>query len=191
MGRLFLFIPRSRRSNDYFGEFVYNYFNMELRLANALGTQFIRRIYTSPCACGKKNFKKFPLYNKRGTKDFKIRQSKNPHPEVPIHHYGVRPTGVAHRGQFSPIEGLIPQLVVPDLTGFKLQPYVSHRAEEISRPRLTPEELFGLVYVPKISEDFTNSKLGPDNEPLEPSPEEKLSPEEARARALQVNSDIV
>jgi len=164
---------------------------MERKLVSVFGTQFVRNISTSPCACGKKNFKKFPLYNKRGTRDFKAKQAKNPHPEVPIHHYGVRPIGVSNRGLFEPIDSLIPELVVPDLTGFKLRPYVSHRAEEISTPKLTPEELFGLIYAPKISEDFNNGKLGPNNEPLEPSAEEKLTAEEARARALRVNSDVV
>jgi len=93
---------------------------MERKLVSVFGTQFVRNISTSPCACGKKNFKKFPLYNKRGTRDFKAKQAKNPHPEVPIHHYGVRPIGVSNRGLFEPIDSLIPELVVPDLTGFKV-----------------------------------------------------------------------
>jgi len=164
---------------------------MELRLASTFGTQFIRSISTSSCACGKRNFKKFPLYNKRGSREFKAQQTKNPHPEVPIHHYGVRPIGVANRGLFQPIESMIPEMIVPDLTGFKLLPYVSHRAEEISTPKLTPEELFGMVYAPKISDDFNSGKLGLNNEPLEPSAEERLTAEEARTRALQVNSDVV
>ena len=56
---------------------------------------------------------------------------------------------------------------------------------------MTPEELFGAVYVPKITEDFKQGKLGPDNLSLEPSPEEKLSAEEAKERALRINTDII
>ena len=59
------------------------------------------------------------------------------------------------------------------------------------QPPLTPEELFGAVYVKKIVEDFKAGKLGPDYQPLEPSPEEKLTPEEAKEKALSVRSDIV
>lgn len=119
---------------------------MELRLASAFGTQFVRNLSTSSCVCGKRNFKKFPLYNKRGTRDFKAKQAKNPHPEIPIHRkhysvpiflfnffgilisclvidYGVRPIGVSNRGLFEPIESMIPELVVPDLTDFKVFSY--------------------------------------------------------------------
>ena len=48
-----------------------------------------------------------------------------------------------------------------------------------------------MVYASKISEDFHSGKLGPSNESLEPSAEERLTAEEAKAKALQVNSDIV
>lgn len=58
---------------------------MELSMLSVFGKQFIRSISTSACACGKKNFKKFPLYNKRGTRNFKEQQAKHPHPDVPIH----------------------------------------------------------------------------------------------------------
>nr|SVE93376.1 EOG090X0IZW [Moina brachiata] len=150
------------------------------------GLQVIRRISTSSCACGKRNFKKFPLYNKRGTRQFKASQAENPHPDVPIHHYGVRPTGYLHGTKFVPVPQMIPELVVPDLTGFKLKPYVSYRAEEIEQPPMTPEELFGAVYVRKITEDFKSGKLGPDNMPLEPSADEKRTKEEAKEQALRL-----
>jgi large subunit ribosomal protein L41 len=58
---------------------------MELNMLTAFGKQFVRGISTTACACGKRNFKKFPIYNKRGTKDFKAKQAKSPHPDVPIH----------------------------------------------------------------------------------------------------------
>ncbi len=58
---------------------------MELNMLTVFGKQFVRGISTTACACGKRNFKKFPIFNKRGTRDFKAKQAKNPHPDVPIH----------------------------------------------------------------------------------------------------------
>lgn len=68
---------------------------------------------------------------------------------------------------------------------------MSYRVGDIVQPPMTPEELFGAVYVKKIAEDFKNGKLGPDNQPLEPSPEERLTAEEAREKVLSIRSDIV
>ena len=73
----------------------------------------------------------------------------------------------------------------------QLKPYVSYRVQDIVQAPLTPEELFGAVYVKKIAEDFKAGKLGPDNQPLEPSPEEALTAEEARKKVLAIRTDIV
>nr|SVE73311.1 EOG090X0IZW [Ceriodaphnia reticulata] len=165
---------------------------MELKMISTFfGKQFVRGITTTACACGKRNFKKFPIYNKRGTRDFKARQAKNPNPEVPIHTYGTRPIGYKAGSAFVPIPELIPEIIVPDLTGFKLKPYVSYRVQDIVQPPLTPEELFGAVYVKKIADDFKAGKLDSDNQPLEPSPEERLTAEEAKKKVLAIRSDIV
>lgn len=51
----------------------------------AFGSQLVRGIATSASLHGKRNFRKFPLYNKRGSREFKARQAKNPDPDVPIH----------------------------------------------------------------------------------------------------------
>nr|SVE74565.1 EOG090X0IZW [Daphnia barbata] len=164
---------------------------MEPGVLSIMGKQFMRGVSTSACACGKRNFKKFPIYNKRGTKDFKARQMKNPHPNVPIHTYGVRPVGYKAGTSFVQINEMVPEIIVPDLTGFKLKPYVSYRVDDIVQPAMTPEELFGAVYVKKITEDFKMGKLGPDNQPLNPSPEERLAPEKAKEKVLTIRTDIV
>nr|SVE77988.1 EOG090X0IZW [Daphnia lumholtzi] len=164
---------------------------MEPNVLSLLGKQFVRGISTSVCACGKRNFKKFPIFNKRGTREFKARQAKNPHPDVPIHTYGVRPIGYKAGTSFVKINELIPEIIVPDLTGFKLKPYVSYRVNHIVQPPMTPEELFGSVYVKKITEDFKLEKLGPDDQPLYPSPDESLSLEEAKEKVTSIRSDIV
>lgn len=45
---------------------------------------FKRSISTTVSLNGKRNFRKFPLYNKRGTRAFKLRQREDPNPDVPI-----------------------------------------------------------------------------------------------------------
>ena len=106
---------------------------------------------------------------------------------------------------------MIPEIMVPDLTGFQvcmlvflelkhylisflffqLKPYVSYRAEDVVIPPLTPEDLFAQVYGSKITADYEKGKLGPDGQPLEPSSEELLTPEEAKARVMRLSSDII
>ena len=61
---------------------------MDLKLVSLIGTQLVRNINTTSCVCGKRNFRKFPLYNKRGTRLFKQQQARNPDPDIPI--YGKR-----------------------------------------------------------------------------------------------------
>lgn len=73
----------------------------------------------------------------------------------------------------------------------QLKPYVSYRVADVERPPFTAEELFGHVYAAKIRQDFEQGKLGPDNEPLQPSAEEALTAEEARSRATAISTDVV
>lgn len=44
-----------------------------------------RCISTTSVNCGKRNFKKFMIYNKRGSKIFKEQQKVNPDPDIPIY----------------------------------------------------------------------------------------------------------
>lgn len=43
-----------------------------------------RAISTTAICHGKRNFRKFPIYNKRGTRLFKKDRIKNPDPDVPV-----------------------------------------------------------------------------------------------------------
>jgi len=43
-----------------------------------------RGIATSCIRHGKRNFRKFLLYNKRGSRNFKKQQTENPDPDIPI-----------------------------------------------------------------------------------------------------------
>ncbi|XP_025835037.1 39S ribosomal protein L41, mitochondrial-like [Agrilus planipennis] len=111
-------------------------------------------------------------------------------PEVPVDKRGVRDTGYKLNGKFIKVPEMIPELIVPDLTDFKLKPYVSYRAPDIIQSEFTAEDLFNVVYAKKIIGDFKGGKLNEDGTPKEPSPEEKLTSEEATLKARQTGSDI-
>lgn len=46
------------------------------------------------------------------------------------------------------------------------------------------------MYAPKIIKDLKEGKLADDGSPLEPSAEERLTPEEAKIKAKQTGCDI-
>lgn len=51
----------------------------------ASACMILRRSIATSCVCyGKRNFRKFLLYNKRGSRQFKKEQTENPDPDVPI-----------------------------------------------------------------------------------------------------------
>ncbi|KAJ8968313.1 hypothetical protein NQ317_007563 [Molorchus minor] len=151
---------------------------------------FIKRsISTSSIRNGKRNFRKFPLYEKRGTQIFRQQQKDNPDPDF-IYTRGVREVGYRNGDKYVVIPEKIPELIVPDLTGFKLKPYVSYRAPDVIQSEFTAEDLFNVVYAPKIVKDFKEGKIDENGEPLEPSVEEKMTAEEARNKARQTGSDL-
>ncbi|XP_047535454.1 39S ribosomal protein L41, mitochondrial [Vanessa atalanta] len=138
---------------------------------------------------GKRNFRKFVIPNKRGSRLHKQNQA-GPKPELEIDKRGVRDIGYVLNGRFVKVPEMIPELIVPDLTGCDLKPYVSYKAEDVIQSEFTAQQLFDAVYSRKIVTDFKENKLTEDGEPLEPSDEEKLQPEEAVHRAKRTGSDI-
>ncbi|XP_015278609.1 PREDICTED: 39S ribosomal protein L41, mitochondrial [Gekko japonicus] len=79
--------------------------------------------------------------------------------------------------KFQLVQEMVPKLVVPDLTGFKLRPYVSYRAPAGSEPPLTARDLFQEIVAPSIKKDveegtFDAEKL--EKYGFEPSQEGKL-----------------
>lgn len=50
--------------------------------------------------------------------------------------------------------------------------------------------MFVAIYGKKIKQDFLEGKLNEDGTPIEPSLEEKLTPEEAKLRDKKTGSDI-
>ncbi|XP_043287747.1 39S ribosomal protein L41, mitochondrial isoform X2 [Venturia canescens] len=150
----------------------------------------IRGLTTTSVLLGKKNFKKFLLYNKRGTVDFKKRQAVNPDPDIPIDNRGVKSTGYTVDGKFIPIPEKIPQLIVPDLKNFKLKPYVSYKSTDVTQSKFTAEDLFTAIYADKIRRDFQNNKLKENGEPIEPNQYEKLTSHEAKILADKTASMV-
>uniref|UniRef100_A0A2M4C1Z0 Putative mitochondrial ribosomal protein l41 n=1 Tax=Anopheles marajoara TaxID=58244 RepID=A0A2M4C1Z0_9DIPT len=151
-----------------------------------------RSISTTASLGGKKNFRKFLLYNKRGTRIFKQQRAANPdlYPDMPIDKRGVRDTGVTVDGKFIEIPERIPELIVPNLEGCKLKPYVSYKAPDVVQSEFTSQDLFNAVYSQKIIDDWKSGKLNEDGSPAEPSAEEALTKEEAWIKARKTGSDM-
>ncbi|XP_076685115.1 mitochondrial ribosomal protein L41 [Andrena cerasifolii] len=149
-----------------------------------------RQISTSSVCHGKRNFRKFLVLNKRGSRAFKEEQAKNPDSDIPIDRRGVKLTGRMINDKWVSIPEMEPELIVPSLKDFPLKPYVSYRVKDLPPREYTPKDLFNLVYAKKIKDDFENGKLGPNGESLNPSEYEKLTPEEARNRAEKTGTDI-
>ncbi|XP_054854189.1 39S ribosomal protein L41, mitochondrial [Eublepharis macularius] len=79
--------------------------------------------------------------------------------------------------KFKFVPEMMPKLVVPDLTGFKLRPYVSYRAPAGSEPPLTAHDLFQETVAPRIKEDIQEGTFDAENLEkygFEPSQEGKL-----------------
>nr|XP_016940663.1 39S ribosomal protein L41, mitochondrial [Drosophila suzukii] len=149
-----------------------------------------RSISTSSVLGGKRNFRKFNAYNKRGTRVVKEAQKTMANPPVAIHKRGVRDTGIIVDGQYVEIPEKIPDIIVPDLTNCKLKPYVSYKAPEVVQSEFTSLDLFNAVYSQKIIEDFKAGTLQADGSAKEPSANEQLTPAEALQRARKTGSDI-
>jgi len=150
-----------------------------------------RTISTSAVDFGKKNFRWFFCANKRGTRDYKELRHKDPDyfSDIPVY-TEVKPTGYRYGKIYRNVPEMIPELVVPDLTDFKLKPYVSYRAAEITEAEFTPKDLFYFVYQKKIEQDFKNGNLNENGEPQNPSEFEALTPDQAYISARRTGSDI-
>lgn len=128
-----------------------------------------------------KNFEDFKYPNKIGTFE---------HHKLPKHlldheyNYpvcrdtmGIRWPGYWFKRKFIYVKEMEPELVVPDLTGFQLKPYVSYQAKEVEEKPFTAKELFDRVYAGRVERGFR----------VEATPE---MIDEARLRALQTGSDL-
>ncbi|KAM6431360.1 large ribosomal subunit protein mL41 [Liasis olivaceus] len=79
--------------------------------------------------------------------------------------------------KFRLVRDQVPVLVVPDLSGFKLKPYVSYRAPAGSEPPLSARALFQQTAAPLIEKDIKDGAFDPgalEKYGFEPSQEHKL-----------------
>ncbi|KAK2721997.1 hypothetical protein QYM36_002525, partial [Artemia franciscana] len=110
---------------------------------------------------------------------------------VPIQtkiNYGERQVGYKVGNKVVPVAEMIPEIIVPNLEGCELKPYVSYRAPEVVTNEFKAEDLFNAVYYEKIVKDFKEGKLSENGESLESN--EKLTAVQAEIRARQTGSDI-
>lgn len=96
---------------------------------------------------------------------------------------GIKWPGYWFKKNFVYVKEMEPELVVPDLEGFELKPYVSYRTEDIDVKPFTAKDLFDTVYARKIIEDFKENKI----EEYKVTQEEI---DEARLKAMQAGSDL-
>lgn len=76
---------------------------------------------------------------------------------------GARPTGLMLSSRkFVAIRAMIPELMVPNLGGFKLRPYVSYRCQRGSATPLTAQSLFSDVVAPRVTKDFKDGAFSRD-----------------------------
>ncbi|XP_028041076.1 39S ribosomal protein L41, mitochondrial [Bombyx mandarina] len=148
-----------------------------------------RNISVTATREGKRNFRKFVIPNKRGSVLHKKKQMTEDR-EFEIDKRGVRDIGYNLNGRFVIVPEMIPEIIVPNLKDFDLKPYVSYKAADVIQSEFTPSQLFDAVYSKKIVTDFKQGKLDEEGNPIEPSEEESLKPEEAIIRAKQTGSDI-
>ncbi|XP_003757595.1 39S ribosomal protein L41, mitochondrial [Sarcophilus harrisii] len=90
---------------------------------------------------------------------------------------GAKFTGFSKSGKFVMVKEMVPEFVVPDLTGFKLKPYVSYRAPAGTDEPLTAKQLFMEAVAPSIEKDFKEGTFDPNNLEkygFEPTQEGKL-----------------
>lgn len=151
-----------------------------------LGLFLRRSISTTACREGKRNFRKFMLVNKRGTKASKEAMRNN----IDHDRRGVRNTGYYKNGIFYHVDEMVPELIVPDLSKTDLKPYVSYRVADVVQTEFTAQQLFDAIYSEKIINDFKEGKLDANGTPLQLSEEEKLTPEQAKEQSLKTGSEI-
>merc|ERR1712212_156139 len=144
-----------------------------------------RNLSTTAILCrGKlsRNFDTFPLYEKRllprEKDEMRTRKGRESQPVVwKVISRGERPIQTLNEetNLYEEIPEMIPEIIVPDLTGFELKPYVSYRVPDVEQSEFTPQDLFHAVYSQKIAKDLESGKLDGEGNPLEPSEEERLT----------------
>ncbi|XP_005994514.1 large ribosomal subunit protein mL41 [Latimeria chalumnae] len=91
---------------------------------------------------------------------------------------GTKRTGfITSSGKFVTVKEMVPEFVVPNLSGFKLKPYVSYKAPTGTEEPFTAKKLFMEVVAPQIEKDIKEGSFDPNNLEkygFEPTQEGKL-----------------
>lgn len=134
-----------------------------------------------------KNFEDFKVPNQVGTfehyrlpKDLLDNEFNYP---VCRDTMGIRWPGYWFKKKFVYVKEMEPELIVPDLTGFELKPYVSYRTEQVDTKPFTAKDLFNHVYAEGVEKAFKESQV----ETFEVPPEQI---DEARLKAMQTGADL-
>ncbi|CAG5131256.1 unnamed protein product [Candidula unifasciata] len=121
-----------------------------------------RFVSTSSCLCGRKSRvpfdKRFPVF----PDDVAPGKPGGSEEMMKLLPEELRaPTGIndAVTGEYIHIPEMVPEFVVPDLTGFELKAYVSYKAKEINQSALTPHDIFNAVYARDVEDDLREGKL--------------------------------
>lgn len=85
--------------------------------------------------------------------------------------------------KFHYVKEMEPELIVPDLTDFKLKPYVSYRTKDIEQTELTAKALFNMTYADDIYKKYLNR----EEIKIEASDDDILK---AKIRAQQTGADL-
>lgn len=109
---------------------------------------------------------------------------------MPIDKRGVRDAGLLINGEYREVPEMIPELIIPDLTGCKLKPYVTYKTKEVVQSEFTSQDLFNAIYAHKIIDDFKEDNLNEDGSSKVANPNEQLEAEEAFIRARKTGSDL-
>ncbi|CAF1555709.1 unnamed protein product [Rotaria magnacalcarata] len=76
-------------------------------------------------------------------------------------HRGVQMPGYFDHqtAKFVYVEEMEPELVVPDLTDFKLKPYVSYDVTDIKQGQFLARDLFNATYAKSIADEFKRGQI--------------------------------
>lgn len=149
-----------------------------------------RMINTSNVRYGRRNFRKFPIPNKRGIFEHRklpkeLLENEYNFPVV-VDDMKIRYPGVWFGKKFVYVKEMEPEIIVPDFEETSLKPYVSYRVEEVIQSQFTAEQLFNATYGREIMQKVNDK---------EPIPESLLVHDEnsatkAKNNALKTGSDL-
>jgi len=95
----------------------------------------------------------------------------------------IRYPGYWFGRKFIYVPEMEPQLIVPDLDGFELKPYISYRCPDVQQSEFTARDLFNSTIADSIIEKFKN-----DQQIDVSASEEDI--ENARNKAKQIGADL-